>query len=193
MTFAQDPNSTQFAGMPLSAITAGCVDFIGSAEDIARELTRISRHPYIRQSHVAEMEEEAAPHAQAFPGREQEFQQILHLLRRRTDTDFTAYKSTTLKRRIERRMVLSQIDSFAQYLIYLSDHQAEVEALYQDVLIGVTSFFRDPSTFQALKREVLPRLVASKTVNIPHPGVGTGLFHRGGSLLPGNLLAGISG
>jgi two-component system CheB/CheR fusion protein len=83
------------------------------------------------------------------------------------DVDFTAYKPTTLKRRIERRMVLQQIDSEAEYLVYLHDHQAEVEALYQDMLIGVTSFFRDPSTFQTLGREILPRLVATKAAGSP--------------------------
>ena len=178
MTFAQDPTSAQFAGMPQSAITAGCVDFIGSPKDIARELTRISRHPYIRQSPVAETEEEAAPHVQEFAGREPELQQILRVLRRRTDTDFAVYKPTTLKRRILRRMALSHIESLAQYLTYLSDHQTEVEALYQDVLIGVTSFFRDPSTFQTLAEEILPPLMATKAAGSPLrvwvPGCSTG-------------------
>ncbi len=178
MTFAQDPTSAQFAGMPQSAITAGCVDFIGSPKDIARELTRISRHPYVRQSPVAETEEEAAPHMQEFAGREPELQQILRVLRRRTDTDFTVYKPTTLKRRILRRMALSHIESLAQYLTYLSDHQTEVEALYQDVLIGVTSFFRDPSTFQTLAEEILPPLMATKAAGSPLrvwvPGCSTG-------------------
>ena len=178
MTFAQEPTSAQFAGMPQSAIAAGCVDFVGSPEDIARELTRISRHPYVHQPSVAETEEEATPPVQAFGGREPEFQQILRVLGRRTDTDFTAYKPTTLKRRIGRRMVLSHINSLAEYLTYLSDQQAEVEALYQDVLIGVTSFFRDPATFQTLEREILPRLVATKATGSPIrvwvPGCSTG-------------------
>ena len=178
MTFAQEPSSAQFAGMPYSAIAAGCVDFVGSTEDIARELTRISLHPYVRQPPVAETEEEAVPPTQAFGGREPEFQQILRVLGRRTNTDFTAYKSTTLKRRMGRRMALAHIDSLAGYLAYLSEHQAEVEALYQDVLIGVTSFFRDPVTFETLEREVLPCLVATKAADSPIrvwvPGCSTG-------------------
>ena len=178
MTFAQDPASAQFAGMPHSAIIAGCVDFVGSPEDIARELTRISRHPYVRQLPVTETEEEAAPHMQGFVGREQEFQQILRILHRRTNTDFSAYKPTTLKRRIQRRMVLLHIDNLAQYVTYLSDHQDEVDALYQDVLIGVTSFFRDPSTFQTLEHEIMPRLMAAKATGSPIrvwvPGCSTG-------------------
>jgi len=141
MTFAQEPSTAQFAGMPQSAIDAGCVDFVGSPEEIARELARMSRHPYVHQAPVVEAEEaQAAPPGQASPSREPGFQQILRLLHRRTDTDFSAYKPATLERRIGRRMALLQIDHLAQYLTYLSDHQAEVEALYQDALIGVTSF-----------------------------------------------------
>jgi len=102
----------------------------------------------------------------------------LRVLGLRTDVDFTVYKPTTLKRRILRRMVMQQMDSFAQYLAYLQDHQIEVQALYQDVLIGVTSFFRDPSTFAALASEAFPRLVEAKSTRSPIrvwvPGCSTG-------------------
>ena len=132
MTLAQDVHSATFSSMPQSAITAGCVDFIGSPEQIARELTRMSRHPHVRQPQVVETDEaESAPpmQGQGLPAEEGEFQRILRVLHRRTEVDFTAFKPTTLKRRILRRMVLSQMDSFAGYLSYLSDHQAEVEGL----------------------------------------------------------------
>jgi two-component system CheB/CheR fusion protein len=176
ITLAQDAQSARASSMPQSAIAAGCVDFIGSPERIARELIRISRHPYVHQPSVVEAK--AAHLDPDFSKWEPEFQQILHVLHQRTDTDFTVYKPTTLKRRIERRMVLSQTNSLSQYLIYLSDHQAEVEALYQDMLIGVTSFFRDPSTFATLGREILPRLVATKAAGSPIrvwvPGCSTG-------------------
>ena len=165
MTFAQEPTTAQFAGMPQSAIAAGCVDFVGSPEVIARELTRMSHHPYVHRTPVAAVE--AATPGQVFSQREPEFPQILRLLRRQTDTDFSAYKSATLERRIERRMALLRIEHLAQYLTYLSDHQAEVEALYQDVLIGVTSFFRDPSTYQTLASEIVPRLLATKATDAP--------------------------
>jgi len=181
MTLAQDVHSATFSSMPQSAITAGCVDFIGSPEQIARELTRMSRHPHVRQPQVVETDEaESAPpmQGQGLPAEEGEFQRILRVLHRRTEVDFTAFKPTTLKRRILRRMVLSQMDSFAGYLSYLSDHQAEVEDLYQDVLIGVTSFFRDPSSFAMLGHEVFPRLVETKSARSPIrvwvPGCSTG-------------------
>jgi len=174
ITLAQDAQSARASSMPQSAIAAGCVDFIGSPERIAKELIRISRHPLVQQANTTETEERDDGGAE----REQAFRQILRMLRQRMDVDFTAYKPTTLKRRIERRMVLQQIDSKAEYLVYLHDHQAEVEALYQDMLIGVTSFFRDPSTFQTLGREILPRLMATKAAGSPIrvwvPGCSTG-------------------
>ncbi len=100
------------------------------------------------------------------------------MIHRRTNTDFTAYKPTTIKRRIQRRMVLLQIDSLAHYLAYLRDHLAEVEALHQDMLIGVTSFFRDVATFEALEHGIFPNLMATKAAGSPIriwvPGCSTG-------------------
>jgi two-component system CheB/CheR fusion protein len=125
-------------------------------------------------------EEESAPfvRVQALPEEERDFQQILRALGLRTGVDLTAYKSTTLKRRIQRRMALAQIDSFAGYLSYLSEHPAEGEALYQDILIGVTSFFRHASNFALLSREVFGRLVETKSAQSPIrvwvPGCSTG-------------------
>lgn len=180
MTLAQDPTTAQFSSMPHSAITAGCVDFIGSPDAIAKELTRISGHPYFRQPPrpEAEAEQEAPSVAQEGAGWEQEFQQILRVLHRSTNTDFTTYKPTTLKRRIERRMALLQIGSPASYLTSLQTQQTEVNALYQDLLIGVTSFFRDATTFETLEHEILPRLVATHEAESPIrvwvPGCSTG-------------------
>jgi two-component system, chemotaxis family, CheB/CheR fusion protein len=176
MTFAQEPTSAHFAEMPYSAITAGCVDFVGSPEAIARELTRISRHPSVHQPSLVEAE--ATSLETDLSTWEPEFQQILRVLRRHTGTDFTAYKPTTLERRIGRRMVLAQCENLAQYLTYLSDHPSEGESLYQDLLIGVTSFFRDPSTFQTLFREIWSYLLATKAAGAPLrvwvPGCSTG-------------------
>jgi two-component system CheB/CheR fusion protein len=177
ITFAQEPASAQFSEMPNSAITAGCVDFVGSPEAIARELARISRHPTVHQPPLV-VEVDTSLSEPDLSTWEPEFQQILRALHRRTGTDFTAYKPTTLKRRIGRRMVLVQSKSPAQYLLYLSDHQSEGDALYQDMLIGVTSFFRDPSTFQTLGREIWSVLLATKATGSPLriwvPGCSTG-------------------
>ncbi len=172
---AQDAHSAHASMMPLSAIASGSVDFIGSPEQIAIELTRISRHPSIQQANATETEQHDDNVGKK---REQAFWPILRLLRQNTNVDFTAYKQTTIKRRIARRMVLQQIDSEAEYLEYLREHQEEIAALHQDMLIGVTAFFRNPAASHALLHEVFPRLLATKApldpLRIWVPGCSTG-------------------
>ena len=174
ITLAQDTQSAHASMMPQSAIASGSVDFIGSPEQIATELIRISQHPSVQQVNATETEQ----HDDGGKKREQAFWPILHLLRQNANVDFTAYKQTTIKRRIVRRMVLQQIDSEAEYLVYLRDHQSEVDALYQDMLIGVTAFFRNPIASHALTYEVFPRLLATKApldpLRIWVPGCSTG-------------------
>ncbi|HEY5006010.1 MAG TPA: chemotaxis protein CheB [Ktedonobacteraceae bacterium] len=174
ITLAQDAQSASASPMPLNAIASGGIDFVGSPEQIARELIRISQHPSVQQANAPE----TGQHDDAGKKREQAFWPILRLLGQSTNVDFAAYKATTLKRRIARRMVLLQIDSEADYLVYLHDHQTEVAALYQDMLIGVTAFFRNPEAYQALTHEVFPRLLATKApldpLRIWVPGCSTG-------------------
>lgn len=183
ITMAQDARSASYAMMPQNAIAAGCVDFIGSPEQLARELTRISHHPSVQHASgppVDPAEEDVGAQAgePVLPEQEQAFGQILRLLRQKMGVDVTAYKPTMLKRRIQRRMVVQQIESFAEYLSALRDQQVEIEALYQDILIGVTSFFRDPSTYARLTHEVFRRLIESKSPRDPLrlwvPGCSTG-------------------
>ncbi|HEU5375546.1 MAG TPA: chemotaxis protein CheB [Ktedonobacteraceae bacterium] len=174
ITLAQSGASAKFAAMPQSAIDAGCVDFIGEPAAIAQALTRISRHPSVSRAHVADTQERWETDAEE----ERSFWQILRLLSLRTAVDFTLYKPTTLKRRVQRRMVLSQITRSADYLAYLSEHPAEVAALSQDFLIGVTAFFRHPEASQALTHEIFPRLLATHAPRDPLrfwvPGCSTG-------------------
>jgi two-component system CheB/CheR fusion protein len=151
ITFAQDASAT-FDGMPSSAIASGCVDFVLPPDTIAREIARIARHPYVAPLAA---DEEAVPP-------EFNFAPVLEVLRRHTGVDFTHYKRTTLYRRIMRRMVLHKLAGIAEYVQLLKDRSAEVDALYQDVLINVTGFFRDPETFDLLKSEVFPELLAAR-------------------------------
>ena len=171
ITFAQEPESAKYDGMPRSAIAAGCVDFVLPPEDIAKELARISRHPYIGLPHA----EQGTP---LLPAQEEEFGRIFRLLRAISGVDFTYYKKTTIKRRIARRMALHKIDRLSTYLRYLEDHRDELEALYQDILIHVTSFFREPDVFRALQSTFLPQIVAGKSpgdaVRLWVPGCSTG-------------------
>src|SRR6185312_2795449 len=149
-------------------------DFIGSPEELASELTRISRHGSFKPPKGAEAEVREQGGTEDATA----FWQILRLLSLRTHVDFTLYKPTTLKRRMQRRMVLSQIDHEADYLAYLSEHPAEVAALSQDLLIGVTAFFRHPAADQALTHEIFPRLLETKAPLAPLrlwvPGCSTG-------------------
>ncbi|HEX4205819.1 MAG TPA: chemotaxis protein CheB [Ktedonobacteraceae bacterium] len=167
ITLAQNAQSAAYSGMPQSAIDAGYVDTVGSPEEIVKELIKISRYPSMHLPSVTQVNEEAAADKRDAFGYEQEFQQILRLLYRRTKVDFTAYKLTTIKRRIQRRMLLHQISNFAGYLDYLTTHQAEVGALYEDLLIGVTSFFRNPATAELLVREVFPRFLEKASAQTP--------------------------
>ena len=155
ITFAQD-NSAQYDGMPAAAIAAGCVDFVLSPEEIAKELVRISAHPYVMTRHEARAQES-----------DNVVQRILHLVHDSTGVDFTNYKSTTLQRRLTRRMLLQGMDTADQYLRFLRATPREVQDLYRDFLINVTRFFRDPESFDALSRSVFPELFANRLPDAP--------------------------
>jgi len=156
ITFAQDSKSAKYDGMPRSAIAAGCVDFVLPPEGIAREIKRIRQHPYLgRPDH--------SPAGDRQGHRDEDLFRLFALLRNATDVDFTNYKRSTIHRRIARRMVLHKISSLRQYLKYLHENRAELMALGEDLLIHVTSFFRDPDTFRALKENVLPRIFRDRT------------------------------
>jgi len=156
ITFAQDGESAKYGGMPQSAVAAGCVDFVFSPERIARELRRISLHPYLGMA-------ERPPAGE----RDENLRKIIALLRNASGIDFTHYKRSTINRRIARRMVLHKISSLRQYLKYLQENRPELTALYEDILIHVTGFFREPDTFRALKETILPKIFRNKATREP--------------------------
>jgi two-component system CheB/CheR fusion protein len=141
ITFAQDRASAAYDGMPRSAVASGCVDFVLPPDEIARELSRLSRHPYVISPSGQERADERTP--SVLKGGDG-LTAILALLRKSTGADFSAYKPPTIKRRIARRMALVHIETLEDYARYLAGHREEAQALYQDCLITVTSFFRDP-------------------------------------------------
>jgi two-component system CheB/CheR fusion protein len=171
LTFAQDERSARYSGMPISAVAAGCVDSVLPPGKIAAEITRLSHHPYIAIHQPPEANELADDAGNSF-------RQICLLLRSATGVDFLQYKPATIGRRIGRRMVLQRTDSLQKYLQVLRKDPSEVEALYQDILIHVTGFFRDPDAFQALRTKVLPNIAASRAAGRPIrvwvPGCSTG-------------------
>jgi two-component system, chemotaxis family, CheB/CheR fusion protein len=172
ITFAQSERTAKYPAMPGNAIAAGCVDFVLPPDRIGRELARIAGHPYIGPAEVEEEPERVRP------AEERLFEEILAILRQRMGVDFTHYKHATLRRRIQRRMVLHKFESLKDYADYLRSQAVEVRELYNDILIHVTGFFRDASVFQTLKKKVFPRIMkhkqADEPVRIWVPGCSTG-------------------
>jgi len=166
VTFAQD-ESAQFQGMPRAAIAAGAVDFVLPPEEIARELDRVSKHPFL----YTEKGKEARPD-------EDTLRKIFGMVRTATGVDFSSYRQTTILRRLARRMAVNKVLEFGEYLTLLRKTPAEVIALHDDFLISVTAFFRDPGTFDLLRTRVFPDLMknrrADHAVRMWVPGCATG-------------------
>ena len=170
ITFAQD-SSAKYDGMPASAVASGCVDFVYSPAEIANELGRIAHHPYVRGKGIQFDE--------VGDTTEKQMAQVFALLRRITRVDFSEYKPPTVGRRVARRMALHKMEDLHDYVALLQHNNDEVKALYQDLLINVTSFFRDSQAFEALKSIVYPTFLegqGSRTapIRIWVPGCSTG-------------------
>ncbi len=170
-TFAQD-DSAQFPSMPQSAIAAGVVDLVLPPAGIAREIERLSQKvALLDQIDLVENEETAAD-------TDDELREILQHLRKTVGVDFSHYKMNTVRRRVTRRLVLHRLDTLSDYARFLRENPSEVEVLYDDLLINVTRFFRDPATTDYLQTEVLPRLVLNRAPHLPIrvwvPGCSTG-------------------
>ncbi|PYK03316.1 MAG: chemotaxis protein CheR [Verrucomicrobia bacterium] len=163
LTFAQNEESAKFDAMPRSAIRAGFVDLVLTPREIAREIERISNHPYIRRPLSDPEEIEKAAYKQA-----DDLGRIFLSLKKQMGVDFSAYKESTLIRRIQRRMALHRIDKMSQYAQFMRDNKREIEALFDDLLINVTRFFRDEALFRALKKRFLPALLKNKSKD-PQP------------------------
>ena len=160
VTFAQSEQTAKFEGMPSSAAATGNVDFVLPPEQIARELANLSHHSFLAGPVPATIVE-AAPE----PG--SALATIFGLLKATAGVDFSQYKAATLNRRMQRRMVLYKMERLEDYAQYLLDHPAEVKALYEEILIHVTSFFRDLEAFERLKEYVFPTITHNKSAEVP--------------------------
>lgn len=171
MTFAQDSASAKYDGMPRSAVAAGYVDYLLPPKGIARELARIARHPYVVKDHASSTAEPAPPENSGLAT-------IFQVLRKSTSVDFTHYRQTTILRRIQRRMVVHRLDKLDDYVKYVQTNPTEIKSLYKDVLINVTSFFRNPRVFEALKSHVFPNILKNRSpgsgIRIWTPGCASG-------------------
>ncbi len=157
LTFAQD-DSAKFTSMPHSAIAAGAVDYILSPVEMAHELERLSKHTLLKkaQNEIKTGSEDLIDNLNP------DLITILHQLHITKGVDFGGYKRNTIKRRIIRRMVLYKLATLKEYVKLLKQKNEEIEILYQDLLINVTSFFRDTDTHKYLKQTLFPKLLKNK-------------------------------
>ncbi len=153
MVMAQTPGSTEFDGMPRSAIATGLVDYELPPAEMAAQLIAYATHAFGKLPRLPD----TSP-----PRTENALKKIFVLLRAQTGHDFSLYKPSTIHRRIERRMAVHQVEAVDEYVRYLQQNRPEVEALFRDLLIGVTNFFRDPEAFWVLEHEIIPKLFADK-------------------------------
>ena len=160
ITFAQD-ETTQASSMPNSAIASGAVDYILAPEEIAIELVRLSQNNFLIKN-AKEKEEE---NQVALKNTNFDLNTIFELLLKQTGVDFSHYKMATIKRRISHKMQQYGIKTIEEYVKLLLEKNNEIEILYKDLLINVTSFFREKATFQYLKTTLLPKLLQSKTAD----------------------------
>jgi len=155
VTIVQDPETAKFSGMPESALASGVVDLSLPIPKLANELIRLAHHPYMVPSGPALV-------SAARPKHDEDLQGILSTLREAVGVDFSEYKESTLERRIARRMAVRKADTLHDYALLLQENRVEAQALFDDMLIHVTSFFRDPDVFEALKTRVFPEILKHK-------------------------------
>ena len=151
ITIAQQPDSAKHDSMPRAAIATGLVDLVLDPAAIGRELVAIARHAYVRPTRAAAGDQI----------HDQHLHQVFDLLKPVSGVDFRHYKQPTIRRRLLRRMALHRIEDVEQYLKLLQKEPQELRSLFQDLLIHVTRFFREPESFAALRKDTIPRLLKS--------------------------------
>jgi two-component system CheB/CheR fusion protein len=161
VTFAQEPASAKHDGMPRSAAATGRVDYVLPPKGIAQELARIAHHPYVARNGPS-----GTPPAPLLPG--PELHALFQSLRRATGVDFSDYRKSVILRRIQRRMFIHKIDKLADFVHYVQNNPPAIKAVHNDMLINVTSFFRNPGAFEAMKSTVFPAIYKNQT---QQPGI----------------------
>jgi two-component system CheB/CheR fusion protein len=169
LAMAQEEKQAKYFNMPRSAIDTGLVDFVLPVEKMPDKLMQYVKHPYLETHRKQEGAEDKF---------ENYLQQIFGIIRAATSHDFSNYKRNTIQRRIQRRMAVHQIPDIKEYIRFLNENTQEVKALFKDLIITVTNFFRDSDAFKALKEKVIREIIRSKPLNsnirIWIPGCATG-------------------
>ncbi len=172
ITFAQDEATARFGGMPRNAVATGAIDYVLPPGEIAAQLAALARHPFLIPSRPEDARSETLPDGDG------ELRKIYALLNDATRVDFSHYKPTTVRRRIGRRMMVLRTETMSEYVRYIETHAEEVSELYRDLLISVTSFFRDPGSFEAvgqlLAGALTERRENAQPVKVWVPGCATG-------------------
>jgi len=168
VVFVQEPAQAKFDGMPKSAILTGLVDIVAPAEELPLKIIAyLKDKPFIGNTEPGLADKDRSA-----------FERIVSLLRSETGHDFSLYKKTTVYRRIERRLGIHQIDELTTYIRFLQENPQELQVLFKELLIGVTSFFRDPEAWEHLKEQAIPELFSRRAPNQPLrawvPGCSTG-------------------
>jgi len=168
IAMVQDDQSAKFDGMPRSSISTGMVDFILPPALLADELANYIQHPLIQKKESIE---------QMIMQEQSNLSQVFSILRDTKGVDFSNYKESTIIRRLEKRISLNRFETIGKYLRFLENDEREAQALYDDLLIGVTRFFRDKESFSALEDMVLPELfkeTSKKELRVWVTGCSTG-------------------
>ena len=158
MVMVQQPKTAKYDGMPKSAIETGFVDFILPVEKMPETLIRYVQHPFLESLDKIKL---------ADPPVKNQIQKIFALIRSATGHDFSHYKPATIGRRIERRLAIHQITTLDDYIRYLQTNPAEIDVLFKNLIIGVTSFFRDPQAYNLLVQKVIPELLSAREPDTP--------------------------
>jgi two-component system CheB/CheR fusion protein len=152
VVLVQEPATAKFDGMPRSAIDAGLADIVAPVDELPGKIvTYLQRTPLIARPEIAPEDKTQSA-----------MDKVVILLRAHTGQDFSLYKRNTIHRRIERRMGIHQIARIADYVRYLHENSQELDLLFKELLIGVTSFFRDPAAWKHLCEQALPALIADR-------------------------------
>ncbi|HEX2966201.1 MAG TPA: chemotaxis protein CheB [Syntrophorhabdaceae bacterium] len=166
LVFVQDPSDAKYDGMPRSAIATGLADYVLRVAEIPQQLTAVLARLPLKERKATDQE-----------GADM-VQKVLAVVRAKTGHDFSQYKKNTMLRRIKRRMNIHNIEGFDAYIQMLRQHQDEIKQLFKELLINVTSFFREPEAYEVLKKTILPQILSDKpddyTIRIWVVGCATG-------------------
>lgn len=169
MTMSQDYKSAKFDGMPRSSAATGMIDFVLPPKQLAAELMEFFKHPFVKKTKQIE---------DLINSSQNQLSKVIAILRDEKGVDFTLYKENTIIRRLEKRISINRFTKIEEYVKFLARNKREVDILFNELLIGVTRFFRDEESFTVLKSEIIPRIAENsnteKEIRIWTPGCSTG-------------------